>query len=733
MKRFVLAIVVTLVGCAPSGPPVAKPPTPKASASISASASVPTSASGASSDPTPPTAKKEPKTDLVHGDKRVDDYFWMRKKDSPEVLSHLAAEAAYTKEMTKGSAAFEKSLYDEMLARIKETDASPPLRRGKYFHYTRTEQGKQYPIHCRRKALPNDAQGNEEVILDLNEIGKSAAFVSLGAFELADDDERLAFAIDKTGFRQYTLQFKDLRTGTIADDKIERVDSVAFARDGKTVFYVTEDATTKRPSKLFRHTIGKDPKSDALVYEEKDEKFDLQVDRSRSKEFVFVTSESLTTTEVRILEANKPEGTLRVVAPREQGHEYYLDHRGDLFWIRTNSGGRNFRIVTAKVKDPKREGWVEVVAHRDDVMLEELDVFAHFAVTIERQDAVPHVRITDFDTKATHRIELPEPVRTVLHDRNPEFDAKTFRFRYESLVTPNSVFEYDVKKREKKLLKRTEVLGGFDSQSYESELVHATARDGTKVPVAIVHRKGGKPDGTHALLLYGYGAYGWALPDQFSSDRVSLLDRDVTVAIAHVRGGGEMGKRWHDQGRMLTKMNTFTDFIDCAEHLTKNGYVGKGKLAAVGKSAGGLLMGAVSNLRPDLFKVIVADVPFVDVINTMLDESLPLTVTEFEEWGNPKIKEQYDYMLRYSPYDNVAPKAYPSMLVKSSYNDSQVMYWEPAKWVAKLRALKTDRNPLVFKINMEPAGHGGQSGRYDHLHEVAFDYAFVLGALGISK
>jgi oligopeptidase B len=726
-----LTLLFPFVACAPAAPPVTSPPpVMSATPSVSATAAV---ATVEESGPKAPIAKKEPVVTTIHGEKRVDDYAWLRKKGSPEVLSYLAAENAYTDTMTSGTAELREKLYSEMLGRLKETDDSPPYKDGAWLYYSRTEQGKQYPIYC-RKSAKGDAKkpAKEVVMIDLNEIGKSEKFVAVDVMEVSDDGNLLAYSIDTQGYRQYTLAIKDLRTNEVMKEKMPRVDAVAWAKDGKSLFYVTEDDTTKRHNKLFRHLLGDDPSKDALVYEEKDEMFDLDVERTRSKEFILATSSSRTTSEVRFIPADKPKSEPKVIAERVPGHEYYVSHSGDSFFIMTNSGGRNFRVVTAKTNDYKRASWKELIAHRDDVMLETLMLFSDHYVLYEREDGLPRLRVGDLKNEKFHRIDLPEPVYTLSPDHNVEFKTSAFRFRYQSLVTPETWFTWDLTKKERKELKTTEVVG-YDKTKYESQRVHATAKDGTKIPVSLVYAKGTKPDGTHPMVLYAYGSYGYAYPDNFFQERVSLLDRGVVFAITHIRGGGELGKKWHDEGRLMTKMNTFTDFIDSAESLVKMGWADKARIAIEGASAGGLLMGAVTNLRPDLWRAVVAHVPFVDVINTELDETLPLTVTEFEEWGNPKVKADYDYMMKYSPYDNVVAKPYPAILVRTSYNDSQVMYWEPAKWVAKLRALKTDKNTLLLKINMDPAGHGGQSGRYDRLRETAFTQAFVLTQLGAAK
>jgi len=677
--------------------------------------------------PKPPSARREPKVDLVHGEKRQDDYYWLRRKEDPQVRAHLEAENAYTEAVMKPTEALQEALYSEMLGRIKETDLSVPYRKGDFFYYSRTEKGKQYSISCRRKGT---LDAPEEVMLDANELARGEKFFALGDVEVSDDGNLLAYSTDVTGFREYTLFIKDLRTGVLAPEAFRKVSSFAWAADNRTLFYVVDDAA-KRPYRLYRHVLATETAADPLVYEEKDEKFTLEVSRSRSRAYLFVDSSSHTSNEVRFLPASDPTGQARVIAPREKDREYEVDHRLGAFFLRVNDTGRNFRVVMTSADDSRRENWKEIVPQRDDVMIEGLEVFAGHLVVLERKDGLRQFRVMPFSTGAFHSIDLPEPVYAAFSAENREFDTNVFRFRYQSLVTPESVFDYDMDKRERRLLKRTEVLGGYDPGRYVSERLHAKAPDGTLVPISIVYRKDTKRDGRSPLLLGGYGSYGISNNPTFSSNRVSLLDRGVVVAIAHVRGGGEMGKKWHDQGRMFAKKNTFTDFIAVAEYLIREKWTSADRLAIEGGSAGGLLVGAVVNMRPDLFHVAISRVPFVDVLNTMLDPTLPLTVGEFEEWGDPRIREQYEYMRSYSPYDNIAARAYPAMLVKTSFNDSQVMYWEPAKYVARLRAMKTDSNPLVFKVNMA-GGHGGSSGRYDKLHETAFDYAFLLTQLGIA-
>ncbi|HTM57518.1 MAG TPA: S9 family peptidase [Candidatus Udaeobacter sp.] len=678
--------------------------------------------------PDPPQAKKVPKVTAVHGDSLFDDYFWLREKTNPEVISYLEAENAYAAAVMKPTEALQKKLYDEMLGRIQQTDLSVPYKFGDYFYYSRTEEGKQYSIQCRKKG---SLDSPEEVVLDLNELARGHKFLGLNAYEVSDDGNRLAFSIDTTGFRQYLLQVKDLTTGKTWPESIPKTGSVAWAADNATIFYTVEDAA-KRQYRVYRHTVGSAAANDVLVYEEKDEKFDVDVSRSRSKAVLFLTSGSHTTSEERWLPADHPAGAWKLIAAREAGHEYYADQHGDRFYIRTNKGAKNFRLVSAPMSDPKPANWKEEIPHRDDVMIEGLDCFADHYVTREREKALAHFEIRSYGGGAQKSIGFPEPVYTAFPSANPEYQTQAYRYTYNSFITPQSVFDYDLATGQSKLLKRTAVLGGYDPSRYESERLWANARDGTKIPISIVYRRDLKRDGTAPMLLYGYGSYGLPQSAGFSSNRVSLLDRGVVYAIAHIRGGGEMGRAWHDHGKMMEKKNTFTDFIDAAQFLIDDKWTSTNRLVIQGGSAGGLLMGAVTNMRPDLFKAVVAQVPFVDVMNTMLDASLPLTVTEFEEWGNPRDKAAWDYMRSYSPYDNIGRKPYPAILVKTSLNDSQVMYWEPAKFVAKLRANKTDTNPLVFKINMG-AGHGGSSGRYDALHDTAFDYAFILSELGLNN
>src|SRR6266852_2429537 len=785
-----------------------------------------------------PRAMKEAVEHVIHGDRRVDHYAWMRKKEDPRVIAYLNEENAYAEAMVGGTGGLQEKLYEEMLGRILQTDLSVPYVLRGYSYFTRTEEGKQYPIYCRRKEIGAAAHGEkhgesllgesaelpahfagpiyaearvqglasveaaenaaiaekseesaeevlvesvasaeaswkEEVLLDLNVLAEGHSFLGLGVFEVSDDNWLLAFATDRTGYRQYTLEVKDLRDGSTLPFRAERVTSAAWAADNRTLFYVVEDEQTKRSHRLYRHVVeervtGDQPPAtseggmagdqrpvasvgeeqstlqDELIYEERDERFRIGVGRTRSGAYLLLMSASHTTSEVRYLRADQAAGAWKLIEERIDEHEYYVDHHpggsgefgGGVFFIRTNSGGRTFRLVNAPTNDPRHENWHEAIANRNDVMLAGVEVFRTHMVLVEREDGLPCLRIVDLTRQAASalegswRIEFAEPAYNASLGANPEFESGHVRFVYESFITPKSVYDLELRSGERVLREQQPDLGGYDAGEYGSDRIHAIAADGTRVPLSVVYRKETPRDGNAPLLLYGYGSYGLSMPVSFNSNRLSLLDRGFIYAIAHIRGGGEMGKPWHDAGRMRQKMNTFTDFISCAEHLIAKRYTSHEKLAIEGGSAGGLLMGAVTNMRPELFRVVVSHVPFVDVLNTMLDASLPLTVGEFEEWGNPQEADDYFYMRRYCPYTNVERKEYPVMLVKTGLNDSQVMYWEPAKYVARLREMKTDGKTLVFKINMG-AGHGGASGRYDYLREIAFDYAFLLREMGV--
>jgi oligopeptidase B len=675
----------------------------------------------------PPMTEKKTKTTKIHDYTTTDNYFWLREKSNPEVITHLEAENAYTETVMKPTASLQDKLYKEMVGHIKETDVTVPYRWGNYFYYSRTEQGKQYPINCRKKG---SLDAKEEIVLDQNEMAKGLKFFSVGAFVPSDDGNLLAYSTDTTGYRQYKLQIKDLRSGQTLPEVFERVGNVVWATDNKTIFFTTEDAVTKRSDKFFRYGLGSN-RTD-LMFEERDELFDIRAERSRDKAVILLGSESKTSTEWRYQPAAYPLTELKMISAREANHEYDVDHRGDLFYIRTNKGAKNFRVVTAPESEPGQANWKELVAHRPSIKVEEIDLFADHMVLSEWEKGLQKLEILNFKNKNMQRVSFPEPVYSASLAQNREFATPVIRYNYQSLVTPSSVFDYDMNTGKATLLKETEVPGGFNKSNYKSERLFAVATDGTKIPMSVVYRNGTKLDGSAPLLLYGYGSYGISIAPTFNSNRLSLLDRGVIYVIAHIRGGGELGEEWREAGRMMKKINTFTDFIDSAEYLVKNKYTSSDRLVIQGGSAGGLLMGAVSNMRPDLFKAVVSQVPFVDVLNTMLDATLPLTTSEYIEWGNPNEKAAYDYMKQYSPYDNIGAKNYPSMLVKVSLNDSQVPYWEGAKLVARLRDLKTDKNPLLLKANMG-AGHGGSSGRYDYLHEIAFDYAYMLWQMGISN
>ncbi|MGB6870258.1 MAG: S9 family peptidase, partial [Acidobacteriaceae bacterium] len=644
-------------------------------------------------------------------------------------------ENAYCGQVVAGTEDLQKQLYEEMLSHIKETDVSVPFREGRHWYYSRTEQGKQYEIFCRKQGTPEEPTGEEEILLDVNALAEHESFLALGTMVVSDDENLLIYSCDTKGFRQYTLYVKDLRTGAVLNEKVERVGSVVWATDNRTLFYTVEDQEQKRQFQLYRHVLGTPHTEDPLVYEEKDERFNIGVGRTRDDLYLVLESASHTTTEERLLAAADPLGEWRLIEPRRDEIEYYADHRNGQLYLRVNDTGRNFRLVTAPLETPGREHWKELIPLRPEAMLEEVDLFAGHAVVWERRAGLQHVRIRPFigagpEMQEGREIAFPEPVYSTHPHANRVYDTAKYRYAYQSLVTPASVFEYDVRTGDSKLLKQLEVPGGFDREQYASERIFTKAPDGVEIPVSLVWRKDKREAGKNPLWVYGYGAYGYSLPVGFNSNRLSLLDRGFVLAYAHVRGGGDMGKAWHDAGRLMHKRNTFTDFIAATEHLVAQGYGAPGRVAAEGGSAGGLLMGAIANLRPDLYRVVIAHVPFVDVMNTMLDPTLPLTVPEYEEWGDPNKKEAFEYMLSYSPYDNLEAKPYPAMLVKTSLHDSQVMYWEPAKYVAKMRTLRTDDRVLVLHTNLS-AGHGGASGRYDYLKEIALDYVFLLLELNV--
>jgi len=713
------------------------------------------SASAASNTPAhPPIAHRDPTSTTLHGTTLRDDFRWMRDKSSPELLAYLEAENAYTAAVMAPTADLQTRLYTEMLSHIQETDESVPYRLGDWFYSSRTVEGSQYPIHCRRAAAnPNlnsafDPNQPEQVILDVNVLAEGKPFMDVGAMAISPDGNFLAYSTDLTGFRQYTLHIRNLRTLADLADTVERVGSLVWAADSRTLFYSTEDETTKRQDRIFRHTLGAHAAEDVLVFHEEDERFNLGIGQTRDGRYLMIESGSHTTNEYRFLPADDPTSDFHLIAPRLDDQEYYPDHRfspetGGLFYIRTNDCGKNFRVVTAPTATPGRDHWGELVPLDADHPLEDFDLFQSFAIATRRKLGLPTLEVLRFRADSSFEppveIAFPEPTYSAASHVNRIFTSDVFRYSYQSLVAPPSVYEYNVARADvpigqSKLLKQQHVPGGFDPAQYASERVWITAPDGTKVPASIVYRRDSfHHDGTNPLYVYGYGSYGYPLPVGFGPTRLSLLDRSIVMAYAHIRGGGEMGDVWHDAGKMQLKRNTFTDFIAVTEQLTAQRYGAPERVAIEGGSAGGLLMGAVVNMRPDLFRVVLSHVPFVDVMNTMLDATLPLTVAEYEEWGNPNEPEAFATMLSYSPYDNLdklANAALPAMLVKTSLNDSQVMFWEPAKYVAKLRTLKTDATPLLLHINMD-AGHGGASGRYDYLKEIAFDYAFLLTQLGV--
>ena len=686
-------------------------------------------AAAAGQQPAPPVARVEPRSHALHGETRVDNYVWLRDRDDPEVTAYLEAENRYTQSVMRHTEELQEQLYQEMRGRIKETDLSVPERVDDYFYYTRTEAGRQYPIYCRKLG---SLDAPEEILLDENPLAAGHGYFRVGILEPSPDHRLLAYSVDTSGGEEYTLYIKDLITGQLLPEFMPGTSlGVAWANDSQNLFYTVLDRS-RRPCRLYRHLTGTSPTSDPLVYFEPDESFFVDVNRTRSRRFLLLEIASHSTSEVRFLDAERPEDPFRVVQPRQPGIEYTVSHHGDRFFITTNDAAPNFRLVEAPVSNPARDYWRPFLPYRPEVKLDATDAFRGHLVVYEREAGLRQIRVVNLDSREEHRIAFPEPVYTVRGHENPEFDTTLLRFTYTSLVTPSSVIEYDLGDRNWMVRKRTEVLGGYDPSRYQSARLSATAPDGAQVPISLVYRLTAEPAGPRPLLLNGYGAYGLSYDPVFSSNALSLLDRGYVVAIAHVRGGEELGRPWYEGGKLLNKRNTFTDFIAAAEHLIEAGYTSPAQLAINGGSAGGLLMGAVTNLRPDLFGAVVAEVPFVDVINTMLDSTLPLTVIEYDEWGNPNHPESYAYIRSYSPYDNIEPRAYPNMLITAGLNDPRVAYWEPAKFTAKLRATKTDGNRLLLRTNMG-AGHGGASGRFDFLREVAFKYAFILDVLGAAS
>jgi oligopeptidase B len=678
----------------------------------------------------PPVAERIKKELTISDQTRDDYYYWLNQRDNPKVKEYLQAENEYEEAVMKHTEALQQKLFDEIVGRIKQTDMSVPYKERGYNYYVRYEEGKEYPIYCRKKGT---MEAEEQILLNVNEMAEGYDYYHVAGFTVSSDNNLIAFGVDTVSRRKYTLHFKDLRTGEVLTDEIPNTAGrAAWANDNKTVFYPLKDETTLRPYKIMKHVLGTLAADDTDVFQETDPTFDVYVFKSKSRKYIFIASEQTLSSEYRYLDADDPDGEFKIIQPRERDLEYHVDHFQDKFYIRTNLDAKNFKLVETPIQKTSKENWVDLIPHRQDVLLEGFEIFNDFLVVDERKDGLSQLRVIKWDDRSEHYLDFGEETYTAYISYNPEFDTNLLRFGYTSLTTPNSIYDYNMRTKEKVLLKQEEVVGDFDPQNYHAERLYATARDGTRVPISLVYRKGLEKDGNNPLLLYGYGSYGYSTDPTFSSVRLSLLDRGFIFAIAHIRGGQEMGRDWYENGKLLKKKNTFTDFIDCADYLVGQKYTNPEKLFAMGGSAGGLLMGAVVNMRPDLFKGVIAAVPWVDVVTTMLDDSIPLTTSEFDEWGDPKKKEYYDYMLSYSPYDNVEAKDYPAMLVTTGFHDSQVQYWEPAKWVAKLRHLKTDNNYLLLKTEME-AGHGGVSGRFRRHKETALFYAFMLDLIGIKE
>ncbi|HLO14587.1 MAG TPA: S9 family peptidase, partial [Anaerolineales bacterium] len=676
-----------------------------------------------------PTAPKRPYEITQHGQTRIDNYYWMRDRSDPEVLKYLHAENDYLEEIMGHTKSLQETLYAEMKERLKETDATVPEKRGGYLYYSRNEEGKQYPIYCRKK---DSLDQPEEVLLDQNELAEGKSFCSVGALTVSPDGKKLAYSLDVEGGEVYTVYIKDLATGAFYPEVIPNTYSsvyfhtgVEWANDSQILFYLTLD-DSERPYRLFRHQLGTDAKEDTLVFQEEDESYVLFIDKSRDDQYIFTNHHSTRTTEMRFLSADQPEGELKVLVPREDGVEYLAAHHDGQFFIVTNDQAENFKLVKASVSTP--QNWEEVIPHREDVLIDYVDTFKDYLVLYERRNGLRQIRISTFGTMSNVRyIEFPEPAYSVELESNPEFDTSVLRFTYSSPITPHSVIDYHMDTGQWELVKQ-DIPSGYDRSQYMTERIHATAPDGKQIPISIVYKKDLKKDSNNPTLLYGYGSYGSVIDADFNSNRLSLLDRGFVFAIGHIRGGSDLGRAWYESGKMLNKKNSFTDFIACAEHLIKEGFTSNKKLAILGGSAGGLLVSACLTMRPDLFQAVINKVAFVDVVTTMSDPTIPLTSLEWDEWGNPQVREHFEYMLSYSPYDNVRPTAYPHMLITTGLNDPRVAYWEPAKFAAKLREMKTDNNLLLLHTNYD-AGHAGASGRYDHLKEVAVDFAFLIDRL----
>ncbi|MBE7639033.1 prolyl oligopeptidase family serine peptidase [Salegentibacter sp. BLCTC] len=678
----------------------------------------------------PPKAKKIAKKLEFHGDVRVDNYYWMNNREDPEVIDYLNQENAYNKQMTAHTSDFQQRLFEEMKSRIKEDDESVPYKLNGYWYLTRFEIGKDYPIYSRKK---ESLEAPEDLLFNVNEMAEGFEYYSLGGLNVSPDNKMVAFGVDTLSRRKYTIQIKDLETGEIYPDKIENTTGGStWAADNKTLFYTKKDDQTLRSYRIYKHILGTDSSKDELVYEEADETFNTYVYKSKSREYIIIGSHSTLTTEYRILKADNPNGEFKVFQPRERGLEYSIAHFEDSFYVMTNKdGATNFKLMKTPVEKTSQQNWVDVIPHREDYLLEDIDIFKKYLVVSERHNGLNKIKVMRWDNSEAYYIPFDNETYTAYTSINPAFDTEILRFTYNSMTTPTSVVDFNMETQKKTVLKEQAVLDkNFDKNNYTSERIWATAKDGTKIPVSLVYKKGTKLDGNSPLLQYAYGSYGSTIDPYFSTVRLSLLDRGFIYAIAHIRGGEYLGRKWYEDGKLFNKMNTFTDYIDVSKYLIQEKYTSAEHLYAMGGSAGGLLMGAVINMAPQLYNGVISAVPFVDVVTTMLDDSIPLTTGEYDEWGNPNNKDYYDYMIQYSPYDNVVAQNYPNMLVTTGLHDSQVQYWEPAKWVAKLRDLKTDNNLLLFHTNMD-AGHGGASGRFEALKEVAEEYAFLLDLEGI--
>lgn len=677
----------------------------------------------------PPVAEKIKKELTMHGDTRIDNYYWLNDREDEKVLTYLRDENAYTTAMMEHTTELQKTLFDEIVGRIKQDDKSVPYKYNGFYYYTKYEEGKEYPLHCRKNG---SLEAAEEVMLNVNQMAEGYAYYAVGGRKVSPNNKIIAYGVDTLSRRKYDIYFKDLTTGKVFDEVIKNTTgSAVWANDNKTIYYVRKDHTL-RPYKIFKHILGTDPETDVEIYHESDETFRCGVGKTKSEKYIVISSGSTMATEHRVLDADKPAGKFKVIQKRERGLEYDLAHFGNQFYLVTNLDAKNFRLMKTSVNKTSKKNWKEVIAHRGDVLLEGIEIFKNYLVVQERKNGLRQIRIINWKSDKEYYMEFKDPAYNALISYNPDFNTNLLRYGYTSMITPYTLFDYDMKTKEQTLLKQDEVVGGYNSEDYVTERIYAKARDGVNIPVSIVYKKGVKKDGSNPLLLYAYGSYGYSMEANFRSSRLSLLDRGFVYAIAHIRGGQEMGRHWYEDGKLLKKKNTYTDFIDCGKELVKLNYTSPEKLCAMGGSAGGLLMGAVVNMQPDLFRAVIAAVPFVDVVTTMLDDSIPLTTGEYDEWGNPNVKEYYDYMLSYSPYDQVKKQNYPAMLVTTGLHDSQVQYWEPAKWVAKLRDYKTDNNLLLLHTNMD-TGHGGASGRFERYKETAMEFAFLLDQVGLVK